>query len=161
MRSVAVRYILGSLGCEPALSSACPGWALCCKQSSVYAASARSTQQPCQRADAPSHCRTFTTTSSSSSSEAHKGHLSQRLREALITAVGGRASAAAATLEQHGHGESYHPTLPPEMVLYPESTAEVSKVLELCNAFGAPVSVDCLQQGRPLRLAACCGAHSS
>lgn len=59
--------------------------------------------------------------------------------EALAAAVCGRASAARPTLDQHGKGESYHPCMPPELVLFPESTEEVSAVLSICNASRTPV----------------------
>ncbi|GBF93963.1 lactate dehydrogenase [Raphidocelis subcapitata] len=61
------------------------------------------------------------------------------VRDALAAAVGGRATAAAAALDQHGRGESYHPTLAPELVLFPESTEEVSAALALCNSTRTPV----------------------
>ena len=45
-----------------------------------------------------------------------------RLKEML----GERCSTAQAVREQHGHGESYHPTLLPDAVCMPASTVEVA-----------------------------------
>lgn len=41
--------------------------------------------------------------------------------------------------EQHGKGESYHPSYPPEAVIYPESTAEISQILKLCHEYQTKV----------------------
>jgi len=35
-------------------------------------------------------------------------------------------------LDSHGHGESYHPTLPPDAVLYPSTVEEIRDILRLC-----------------------------
>jgi hypothetical protein len=62
------------------------------------------------------------------------GGLPTSIRDALVAAVHGRGSEAAAVLEAHGHGESFHATMAPELVLFPETTEEVSLVLTLCNS---------------------------
>ena len=61
------------------------------------------------------------------------------LIEALRGIVGDRVSTAAAVLEQHGHDESYHSTHPPDAVVSPESTKEVSDIVRLCAARDVPV----------------------
>ena len=35
-------------------------------------------------------------------------------------------------LDSHGHGESHHPTSPPDAVLYPSSVEEIQDILRLC-----------------------------
>lgn len=35
-------------------------------------------------------------------------------------------------LESHGHGESYHPSSPPDAVVYPSSVEEIQDILSLC-----------------------------
>lgn len=35
-------------------------------------------------------------------------------------------------LDSHGHGESHHPVLPPDAVLYPSSVEEIQDILRLC-----------------------------
>lgn len=57
----------------------------------------------------------------------------------LKTLLGERVSNSAAVCEQHGHGESWHQTSPPDIVCYPESTAEVSEIVKLCDKFNVPV----------------------
>jgi len=61
------------------------------------------------------------------------------LIEALRGIVGDRMSTAAAVLEQHGHDESYHSPFPPDAVVFPESTEDVSQVVALCSAREVPV----------------------
>jgi D-lactate dehydrogenase (cytochrome) len=57
----------------------------------------------------------------------------------LIDRFGARASRNAAVREQHGASEAYHAPQPPDIVVYPESTDEVSEVVRLCRANGTPV----------------------
>ena len=35
-------------------------------------------------------------------------------------------------LDSHGHGESYHPTSPPDAIIYPSSVEEIQDILRLC-----------------------------
>jgi D-lactate dehydrogenase (cytochrome) len=53
--------------------------------------------------------------------------------------LGDRVSTVASVLEQHGHGESWHPTQPPDGVCFVRSTEEVSQVVSLCAEAHMPV----------------------
>mmetsp|Transcript_19039 Transcript_19039/g.35518 ORF Transcript_19039/g.35518 Transcript_19039/m.35518 type:complete len:212 (+) Transcript_19039:206-841(+) len=35
-------------------------------------------------------------------------------------------------LDSHGHGESYHPTSPPDAVIYPSNVEEIQDIIRLC-----------------------------
>ena len=61
------------------------------------------------------------------------------LLDALRELLGERLSTSRAECEQHGRGESYHPTLPPDAVCYAESTAEVAAIVKLCAAQRVPI----------------------
>ena len=50
-----------------------------------------------------------------------------------------RLSINAAVREQHGRGEGYAALLPPDAVIWPHSTEEVSAILKTCNALNVPV----------------------
>ena len=63
------------------------------------------------------------------------GELSDRLSNLL----GARLSIARSVLDQHGRSESYYPTLPPDIVVYPETTQEVAGIVRLCAEAGMPV----------------------
>ncbi len=58
---------------------------------------------------------------------------------ALGAIVGDRITTSASVLEQHGRGEGHHPAMLPHVVIYPESTEEVSRLVRVCHAFDAPV----------------------
>eukprot|EP01025_Chloroclados_australasicus_P012657 TRINITY_DN1590_c1_g1_i1.p1 TRINITY_DN1590_c1_g1~~TRINITY_DN1590_c1_g1_i1.p1 ORF type:complete len:529 (+),score=36.23 TRINITY_DN1590_c1_g1_i1:115-1587(+) len=51
----------------------------------------------------------------------------------------GRVTQNSDVLYQHGHDESWHPCMPPEMVVYPESTAEVQQIVKLCSEYRKPI----------------------
>ena len=51
-----------------------------------------------------------------------------------------RASTNAGILEDHGADESWHASIPPDVVVWPESTAEVSAVVKTCAANGWAVT---------------------
>ena len=51
---------------------------------------------------------------------------------------GDRLSVGAAVREQHGRGEAFARSFPPDAVVWPGSTAEVSSILKLCNAHRTP-----------------------
>jgi D-lactate dehydrogenase (cytochrome) len=57
----------------------------------------------------------------------------------LRALVGDRVSTATAVRDHHSHGESWHASAPPDAVVFPESTAEVSAVVRACAAHGAPI----------------------
>ena len=61
------------------------------------------------------------------------------LLDALRELLGERLSTGRAECEQHGRGESYHPSLPPDAVCYAESTAEVAAIVKLCAAQRVPI----------------------
>jgi D-lactate dehydrogenase (cytochrome) len=65
-------------------------------------------------------------------------HLQGLVRE-LTSVLGERCATSAADRDHHGHGESYHPTHPPDAVCYARSTDEVAAIVKLCRRHGAPV----------------------
>ncbi|MGG5820738.1 FAD-binding oxidoreductase [Falsiroseomonas sp. HW251] len=58
---------------------------------------------------------------------------------ALSALLGERFSRRSADLEQHGRGESYHPTCPPQAVCRATATEEVARIVTLCAAHRVPV----------------------
>ena len=58
-----------------------------------------------------------------------------RLHELL----GARATRARAVLEQHGRSEAYHPARCPDVVVYPDTTDEVQRIVALCSELRVPV----------------------
>ena len=57
----------------------------------------------------------------------------------LATSFGARVATGQSVREQHGRGEAMDPSLPPDAVVWPESTAEISEIVTLCAASGVPV----------------------
>lgn len=57
----------------------------------------------------------------------------------LAARFGERLSTGTGVREQHGRGEAFPQVLPPDAVVWPESTDEVSAILKLCHAHGMPV----------------------
>jgi D-lactate dehydrogenase (cytochrome) len=53
--------------------------------------------------------------------------------------AGERVTTAEAIREQHGHDESFHPSFPPDAVVFAQSTDEVSRVVSACAERGVPV----------------------
>jgi D-lactate dehydrogenase (cytochrome) len=45
----------------------------------------------------------------------------------------------ASVREHHGHGESYHPPAPPEVVCFPATTAEVAEIVRISARYRVPV----------------------
>src|SRR5690606_13703168 len=62
-----------------------------------------------------------------------------RVIEQLRPEFGERLSVGAAVREQHGRGEAYAQCFPPDAVIWPTSTAEVSRIVKLCNEHRVPV----------------------
>src|SRR5882757_8084872 len=65
--------------------------------------------------------------------------LDDRAATALRGLLGDRFSTAAAVREQHGREETYHPTMPPDGVAFPQSTEEVAAVMRICAQYEIPV----------------------
>ena len=61
------------------------------------------------------------------------------LVDTLTGRFGSRFSTAEAVRLHHGKDESSHPPLPPDGVVFAESTAEVAELLALCNSHRVPV----------------------
>ena len=57
----------------------------------------------------------------------------------LSALLGDRLSTAEAVREQHGKDEAWIAPMPPDAVVFPESTEEVAAVVRLCAAHGVPV----------------------
>jgi D-lactate dehydrogenase (cytochrome) len=57
----------------------------------------------------------------------------------LSARFGARLSTGQSVRDQHGHGEAMDPALPPDAVVWPETTAEISDIVKICAAAGVPV----------------------
>lgn len=57
----------------------------------------------------------------------------------LSELLGDRVTRSKSELEAHGGSESYFPLTPPDLVAYPDTTAEVSALMKICAAHGVPV----------------------
>src|SRR3954468_16790041 len=53
--------------------------------------------------------------------------------------LGERVSTAGAVREQHGKDESYHPSVPPDAVVFARSTEEVSAIVKICARHKVPI----------------------
>jgi D-lactate dehydrogenase (cytochrome) len=65
--------------------------------------------------------------------------LSSELKAALAQRFGTRFSTATAICLHHGKDESSHPPIPPDGVVFVESTEEVAETVRLCHAYRTPV----------------------
>ena len=61
------------------------------------------------------------------------------LVERLSAMIGPRATVARGVLEQHGQSEAYHRVLPPDVVVFPETTQEVAEIVKLCASLRMPI----------------------
>ena len=61
------------------------------------------------------------------------------LLDALQGLLGDRLATAEALREQHGAGESFHPPDPPDAVVFPRSTEEVSAIVRSCAEHDTPI----------------------
>ena len=59
--------------------------------------------------------------------------------DALCALIGERATDAAAVRDAHGRSEAYHAPHPPDLVAFPETTAEVAAIVSACAAARVPV----------------------
>ena len=59
---------------------------------------------------------------------------------ALRALLGDRVTDAAAIREAHGRSESYHAPHPPDLVVFPESTAEVAEIVNICASARVPLT---------------------
>src|SRR5690242_5702775 len=57
----------------------------------------------------------------------------------LAALLGDRVSTSAALRAQHGRGESWVPAQPPDVVVFPLTTAEVAATMKLCAKHRIPV----------------------
>ncbi len=57
----------------------------------------------------------------------------------LDSFLGDRCSRSKSDLDQHGTSETHFAAFPPDAVVWPENTAEVSKILTICNRHECPV----------------------
>lgn len=64
---------------------------------------------------------------------------SAALAERLESVIGPRATIARCVLDQHGQSESYYRALPPDIVVFPETTAEVAEIVKLCAGANMPI----------------------
>jgi len=92
-------------------------------------------------------------------------HLPESALAEFAAFLGERVTSAGAIRETHGRSESYHAGQPPDLVAFPNSTAEVQRIVDLCRErrwpvipFGAGTSLEghtaaphggvCLDMGR-------------
>ncbi|MDH3630474.1 MAG: FAD-binding protein [Gammaproteobacteria bacterium] len=61
------------------------------------------------------------------------------LIDQLQSILGERVSTSSTILEQHGHGESWHPVQAPDAVCFPQSNEEVAAIVRLCAGTATPV----------------------
>jgi D-lactate dehydrogenase (cytochrome) len=61
------------------------------------------------------------------------------LTSELSGRFGDRVATSAAVREQHGHSLTWAKNQPPDIVVYPRTTEEVSEIVRLCAAHGVPV----------------------
>jgi D-lactate dehydrogenase (cytochrome) len=59
--------------------------------------------------------------------------------QALGELLGRRFSTARAVRDEHGQDVSWHPPQPPDAVCFPDDTAEVAAIVEICAAHGVPL----------------------
>ena len=59
--------------------------------------------------------------------------------KALQSAYGDQVSVNASVLDAHGQNEAYFPVTPPDAVVFPNSTAEVSEIVKICAANECPI----------------------
>lgn len=70
---------------------------------------------------------------------AEKSRFDDALLDVLRQIVGDRVSTVAAILHQHGKDESFHPSMPPDAVVFARTTDEVARVVTACASRGVPI----------------------
>src|SRR5262245_22436876 len=70
--------------------------------------------------------------------EAARARVQQAVAE-LRDVFGSRISVNESVREQHGHGEASGRTFPPDAVVWPENTQEVSRIVATCARHEVPV----------------------
>ena len=63
----------------------------------------------------------------------------QRALDELAARFGVQLTVSAAVRDQHGVDESWHPSIPPDAVLFAESTEDVSAAVKICAEYDLPV----------------------
>ena len=71
--------------------------------------------------------------------EAVKSAFDDELLDVLRQIVGDRVTTAAAIREQHGKDESFHACAPPDVVVFAQTTDEISRIVMACAARDVPV----------------------
>ena len=71
--------------------------------------------------------------------EAVKSAFDDELLDVLRQIVGDRVTTAAVIREQHGKDESFHACAPPDVVVFAQTTDEVSRIVMACAARDVPV----------------------
>ncbi|MEM9715609.1 MAG: FAD-binding protein, partial [Pseudomonadota bacterium] len=66
------------------------------------------------------------------------GNIQDAISE-LSTRFGDSLSTAPSVRDLHGQNETYFAAMPPDAVLFPESTAEVSDAVKICAKHGCPI----------------------
>ena len=69
----------------------------------------------------------------------HRPDLPAALIKRLSALLGTRFSRRSADCDSHGHGESWHPSQPPQAVCFAQSTDEVAAIVRICAAERVPV----------------------
>jgi len=59
--------------------------------------------------------------------------------QALAARFGNRLVTSLSVRQQHGHTLTWIPNMPPDAVVFPQSTEEVSEIVKLCAGHGVPV----------------------
>jgi D-lactate dehydrogenase (cytochrome) len=63
----------------------------------------------------------------------------QSALKALERLLGDRLVTSDGVLAQHGENETYFPHTPPDAVIFPENTEDVSQIVKLCNMHACPI----------------------
>ncbi|WP_420101414.1 FAD-binding oxidoreductase [Bosea sp. (in: a-proteobacteria)] len=63
----------------------------------------------------------------------------EAVTQALAARFGNRLVTSLAVRQQHGHTLTWIPNLPPDAVVFPQSTEEVAEIVKICAAHGVPI----------------------